>query len=97
LFLQAAPARDVVARLLRNLREIHRSRGDLERLARVLQRLVILLPQAWDERRELALALAELGRHARAAEELAVYLQHRPSAGDATALRRQLATWRRLS
>lgn len=97
LFLQSAPARDVVARLLRNLREIHRVSGDLERLARVLQRLVILLPQAWEERRELALVLAELGRHARAAEELAVYLQHRPSAGDATALRHQLATWRRLT
>jgi regulator of sirC expression with transglutaminase-like and TPR domain len=97
LFLQAAPARDMVARLLRNLLEIHRGSGDLERLARVLQRLVVLLPQAWEERRELALVLAELGQHARAAEELAVYLQHRPSAGDATALRRQLATWRRLT
>lgn len=97
LFLQAAPARDVVARLLRNLREIHRASGDLERLALVLQRLVIVLPQAWEERRELALVLGELGRHARAADELAVYLQHRPSAGDATALRRQLAAWRRLA
>ena len=97
LFLQAAPARDVIARLLRNLREIHQRSGDLGRLAPVLQRLVILLPQAWEERRELALTLAELGRHASAADELAIYLQHRPSAGDATALRRQLATWRRLS
>lgn len=97
LFLQAAPARDVVARLLRNLREIYQGRGDLERLALVLQRLVILLPQAWEDRRELALVLAELGRHAHAADELAVYLQHRPLAGDATALRRQLAAWRRLS
>jgi regulator of sirC expression with transglutaminase-like and TPR domain len=96
LFLQAAPARDVVARLLRNLREIHRSAGDLERLAAIQQRLVILLPQAWEERRDLALVLAELGRHAPAADELAVYLQQRPTASDAGSLRRRLAGWRRL-
>ncbi|MDP1647381.1 MAG: transglutaminase-like domain-containing protein [Rubrivivax sp.] len=96
LFLQAASARDVVARLLRNLREIHRSADDLERLAAVLRRLVILLPQAGDERRELALVLAELGQHGLAADELAVYLQQRPSASDAEGLRRQLAAWRSL-
>lgn len=96
LFLQAAPARDVVARLLRNLREIHRTAGDLDRLAAVQQRLVILLPQAWEERRDLALVLAELGRHAQAADALAVYLQQRPSATDAVSLRRRLASWRRL-
>ncbi|MBE0548066.1 MAG: transglutaminase family protein [Rubrivivax sp.] len=96
LFLQAASARDVVARLLRNLREIHRGADDLERLAAVLRRLVILLPQAGDERRELALVLAELGQHGLAADELAVYLQQRPSASDAEGLHRQLAAWRSL-
>lgn len=96
LFLQAASPRDVVARLLRNLCEIHRSADDLERLAAVLRRLVILLPQAGDERRELALVLAELGHPGQAADELAVYLQQRPSASDAEGLRRQLAAWRRL-
>lgn len=96
LFLQPASARDMVARLLRNLREIHRSADDLERLAAVLRRLVILLPQAGDERHELALVLAELGHHGQAADELAVYLQQRPSASDAEGLRRQLAAWRRL-
>jgi regulator of sirC expression with transglutaminase-like and TPR domain len=96
MFLQAAPARDVVARLLRNLREIHRNAGDLDRLAAVQERLVILLPQAWEERRDLALVLAELGRHAQAADALAVYLRQRPSATDAASLRRRLASWRRL-
>ncbi len=96
LFLQPASPREVVARLLRNLREIHRSADDLERLVAVLRRLVILLPQAGDERRELALALAELGQHGLAADELSLYLQQRPSASDADGLRRQLAAWRRL-
>lgn len=96
LFLQAASAREVVARLLRNLHQIHRGADDLQRVAAVLRRLVILLPQACDERRELALVLAELGEHGAAADELAVYLQQRPSASDAEGLRRQLAAWRRL-
>jgi len=96
LFLQAAPAREMVARLLRNLCEIHRQAGDLARQAAVLRRLVILLPDDWEQRRELALVLAALGRHALAAEELAAYLAHRPAAADAAAMRRQLAAWRRL-
>ena len=40
LFLQAASPRDVIARLLRNLKEIHRSAGDWPRLEAVQQRLV---------------------------------------------------------
>jgi regulator of sirC expression with transglutaminase-like and TPR domain len=96
LFLQPAPARDVIARMLRNLREIHRSHCDWRRLEQVQARLVVLLPEAWDERRDHALALAELGAHRRAAEALAVYLQHQPNAGDAPALRRRLLAWQKL-
>jgi regulator of sirC expression with transglutaminase-like and TPR domain len=95
LFLQPATARDTVARLLRNLKEIHRSACDWPRLAAVQQRLVILLPEGWEERRDLALVLFQLGRHEQAAHELGSYLQHRPDAGDAAALRRELASWRR--
>lgn len=95
LFLQPAPPRDVIARLLRNLKEIHRSARDWPRLAAVLQRLVILLPQDWDERRDHALVLFQLGRLELAADELRSYLEHRPDAGDAAALRRELAAWRR--
>lgn len=94
LFLQPAPGRDVIARMLRNLREIHRSALDWQRLAQVQQRLVVLLPQAWDEQRELAFVLSQAGRHAAAAAALEIYLEHRPDAVDAAALRRHLGTWR---
>ncbi len=93
LYLQPAPARDVLARMLRNLKEVHRSACDWPRLAAVQIRLVILLPQAWEERRDHALVLAEMGRHALAVSELSVYLTHRPEASDATALRRHLDAW----
>ena len=96
LYLQAAPGRDVVARMLRNLKEIHRSQLDWARLVQVQQRLVTLLPQVWDEHRDLALALAERGQHQAAAQALEVYLHHQPNGLDAPALRRHLAAWRGL-
>jgi regulator of sirC expression with transglutaminase-like and TPR domain len=93
LFLQPATGRELVARMLRNLKEIHRSHCDWLRLERVQARLVVLLPTAWEERRDHALVLAELGAHRRAAQALSIYLQHRSEAADAEALRRHLAAW----
>ena len=95
LFLQAAPARDVLARMLRNLKEIHRSAGDWLRLLGVLERLVILLPQAWEERRDRGLAYAELGRADAAVCDLSDYLEHAGNAADRTEIAQRLAHLRR--
>lgn len=95
LFLQSAAPRDVIARLLRNLKEIHRTGEDWPRLVAVQERLVILLPAAWEERRDRALALAELGRDADALRDLAMYLEHRPDAEDASALRERMTELQR--
>lgn len=95
LFLQAAPSRDVLARLLRNLKEIHHSAQDWPRLLAVQQRLVLLLPGVAEERRDRGLAWAELGRHAEAVDDLAAYLAAAPAADDAAALRERLAELRR--
>jgi len=93
LFLQTAAPRDIVARMLRNLKEIDRSQCDWARLERTQARMVVLMPQAWDEHRDHALALAELGQHRRAAAVLETYLQQRPDAPDALALRRHQSAW----
>ncbi len=90
LFLQASTPREVVARMLRNLKEIHRSAEDWPRLLAVLDRLVVLLPQAWEERRDRALARAELGDVDAALPDLAAYLEHRPGAQDHAALSERL-------
>lgn len=96
LFLQTAPARDVLARVLRNLKEIHRTAEDWPRLLAVQERLVILLPEACEERRDRALVYAELGRSDAAVQDLAAYLEQRPKADDAASLRERLAELRSL-
>ncbi len=93
LFLQAASPRETIARLLRNLLEVHRSAQDLTRQLAVLQRLVVLLPETWELCRDRALVLAGLGRYAEAAQDLAVYLAQCPGAGDAARLQSQWAQW----
>ncbi len=82
LFLQAAAAREVIARMLRNLKEIHRGAQDVRRLLHVQERLVVLLPQGWEERRDRGLLYADLGLDAAAARDLWSYLEHAPDAGD---------------
>jgi regulator of sirC expression with transglutaminase-like and TPR domain len=47
---------------------------------------VVLLPQAWEERRDRGLAYAELGQRLMAVDDLAAYLAHRPDAVDAPEL-----------
>ncbi len=95
LYLQKAEPRAVVARLLRNLKEIHRGARDWQRLLSVLDRLTVLLPEDWEERRDRALVLAELGRVEAAAADVVVYLRQRPDAHDAPGLRSLLEAWRR--
>ena len=86
LYLQPAPPRDILARVLRNLKEIHRGTDDLQRLQKVLDRLVVLLPDAWEERRDRGLVRARLGAVAPAVADLSSYLEHAPDAPDRMAI-----------
>lgn len=95
LFLQSASARDVIARMLRNLKEIHRGNEDWAPLLAVQQRLVVLLPRDWEEQRDRGLAYAELGHTVEAAQDLSAYLENRPAAQDRHALVDRLAALRR--
>lgn len=90
LFLQAAPARDVMSRLLRNLKEIHLTQEDWPRLLAVQERLVRLVPQAWEERRDRGLTRSELSYIEGAIEDLEVYVAKCPKADDAASLSERL-------
>lgn len=90
-FLRAATPRQILARMLRNLKEVHRAARDWPRLLAVQQRLVVLLPGDAAERRDRGLVLDALGAHAVAADDLAFYLAQCGDAADAPALQARLA------
>jgi regulator of sirC expression with transglutaminase-like and TPR domain len=97
LYLQAAPPRDVLARMLRNLKEIHRAQEDWQRLIAVQNRLLVLLPDAWAEYRDRGLAHAEQGHTAMAVDDLENYLVHAQDALDIDAIADRVADLRRAS
>lgn len=95
LYLQSAPPRDIVARVLRNLKDIHRTQEDWHRLVQVMHRLVILLPDDLTERRDRGLAWAELGHVIRALPDLEAYLAQADDAVDADAIAERVHELRR--
>lgn len=94
LYLQTTPPRDIIARMLRNLKEIHRAQSDWLRLITVLDRLIILLPLAWSEHRDRGLAHAQLGHTRRAIEDLETYLVNTPDGLDIAAIADHLSALR---
>ena len=95
LYLQAAMPRDIIARMLRNLKEVHRASGDWHRLLAVQERLVLLLPAAWDEVRDRGLAHAECGNPGLAVADLETYLAHVRGDGNTEILADRLQLLRR--
>ncbi|MEK7345260.1 MAG: tetratricopeptide repeat protein [Pseudomonadota bacterium] len=91
LYLQSCPSRDLLARMLRNLKEVFRAQEDWSRMLTVLDRLVVLLPETWSERRDRGLVLAELGRKPEALQDLHMYLQAERDAPDQKALRDRIS------
>ncbi|MES2940188.1 MAG: tetratricopeptide repeat protein [Pseudomonadota bacterium] len=95
LYLQAAPPRDIVARMLRNLKEIHHAQEDWQRAIAVQDRLLVLLPDAWAEYRDRGLAHAEQGHTGLAVDDLETYLVHAQDALDIDAIADRVADLRR--
>jgi regulator of sirC expression with transglutaminase-like and TPR domain len=95
LYLQAATPRDILARMLRNLKEIHGAQEDWPRHIAVLSRLVVLLPKAWSEYRDRGLAWAEHGDSAMAVKDLEIYLENAEDALDVDAIAERVGQLRR--
>ena len=95
LYLQAAPPRDILARMLRNLKHIHKGQEDWNRMIAVQNRLILLLPDAWTEYRDRGLAHAEQGRPGKAVQDLEIYLGHADEAQDLEAIADRVAELRR--
>lgn len=90
LYLQGCPPRHLLARMLRNLKEIFRSQEDWPRMLAVMERLVLLLPADMHERRDRGLVHAELGHAGLALGDLQAYLEAEPTADDHSALQARM-------
>ncbi|MCB1973036.1 MAG: SirB1 family protein [Nitrospirota bacterium] len=95
LYLQAAQPREIVARMLRNLKEVYRAQHEAPRQIAVLDRLVVLLPDACDERRDRGLAHAECGHTAQALDDLEHYLAHARGRADIAAIAERVRALRK--
>ncbi|WP_291011502.1 tetratricopeptide repeat protein [Hydrogenophaga sp.] len=95
LYLQAAGPREILARMLRNLKEVHRTQEDWLRLIAVQDRLLILLPDAWVEYRDRGLAWAEMGDNRLAVSDLEIYVAQTDDALDRDAIEQRLLELRR--
>ena len=95
LYLQTASPREILARMLRNLKEIHRAQEDWGRLVLVLDRLIVLQPEAWPEYRDRGLAHAALGHRQQAVPDLEAYLRHTDAGQDIDAITDRVAELKR--
>lgn len=92
LYLQPAPPRDILTRMLRNLKEIFNSQEDWQRLIKVQDRLLVLHPDALAEKRDRGLALIEIGQIKAARDDLLQYVLAQPDASDVPEIQRRLAS-----
>lgn len=93
--LAPVPRREVVARILRNLKAIHLQAGDWPRALRVTDRLVAIAPGQATELRDRAHLYERLEAHAQACEDYSRYLELAPNAADAAAVRARMDALRR--
>ena len=81
-FLRTASKREMLTRLLTNLKSVYVKVGDHERALGAVERLLMITPMAPAESRSRGVLLARLGRQEEAAEQLEAYLRVAPTATD---------------
>jgi regulator of sirC expression with transglutaminase-like and TPR domain len=80
--LQAVGPRQILGRLLHNLKKIYVEASDDLRALWTIDRLILLAPDDAAERRDRGLVCARLGHAAAAVRDLAAYLEATPAAPD---------------
>lgn len=86
LYLQSAKPRDIITRMLHNLKEVHKTAEDWQRMIPVQDRQIALNPESWSEYRDRGLAFAELGKATAAVRDFDVYLLNVTEAPDVKAI-----------
>jgi len=86
-FLEPAGHRQVLARVLRNLKNIYREKDEPQRQLEVINRMLVVAPDAFDELRDRGLVYQKLEAFRAALKDLNDYLEHEPDAIDADEIR----------
>ena len=88
--------RDMLTRMLRNLKVAHLRRKDNERALFTATMLIRLRPDLAEERRDRGVVQSRLGRYEEAIEDLRGYLDQAPASADAEAVRELVDHLKRL-
>ena len=91
-FITPLGKRDILRRMLNNLKLIYLRQGEALKALAVLDQLVILDPSAADELRDRGLLHIKLECYAQAMEDLESYLSLAPGADDAAMIKAQIAS-----
>jgi len=89
-FLEPASKRQILARLLRNLKGVYREKDRPERLLEVLNRMIIVAPETAAERRDRGYVYERLECWRPALQDLADYLEREPDAADLDEVRSRM-------
>jgi regulator of sirC expression with transglutaminase-like and TPR domain len=79
--------REILARILRNLRSVHLARRDWPAALGAVELLAVVEPTSPDHVRDRGLLLGRVGRYSEALALLRRYLDERPEGGDADDVR----------
>lgn len=90
-FLEAAPPRDIILRVLRNLKAVHIKAGKLNEALAVMNRILLVVPELPEELRDRGLIYERLECFRPAAADLQNYLRRQPNGADAAELRLKLS------
>jgi regulator of sirC expression with transglutaminase-like and TPR domain len=93
-YLEASSPHDIVNRVLRNLKAIHLRAGRLEEALAVMNRILLVAPEAPEELRDRGLVFEQLDCFRPAAADLENYLRRRPNSVDAAEIRAKIVSLR---
>ena len=81
-FMETSDRRDMILRLLTNLKGVYTNVGDHRRALATVERILLVKPSEPAETRTRGVLLARLGRNEEAASQFEEYLRLAPAAGD---------------
>lgn len=82
-YLETATPRQIIARVLRNLKNVYTQSGKLENALAVMHRMLLVVPESAEELRDRGLLFQRLECFRPALSDLQNYLRRRPEAPDA--------------